>query len=57
MLGWLQKRTNTVYMVSFLLMLLSPILMYFAMQAGQSGWVYFLLAVFIFGNVLLLLAR
>jgi hypothetical protein len=57
MLGWLQKRTNTVYMVSFLLMLLSPIPMYFAMQSGQSAWVYFLLAAFILGNVLLLLVR
>jgi hypothetical protein len=57
MSGWLQKRTNTVYMVSFLLMLLSPVPMYFALQGGQSGWAYFLLALFILGNVLLLLVR
>ena len=57
MLGWLQKRTNTVYMVSFLLMILSPIPMYFAIRGGQAGWAYFLLAVFILGNVLLLLVR
>jgi hypothetical protein len=53
----LQKNTNTVYMVSFLLMLLSPVPMYFALQGGQSGWAYFLLALFILGNVLLLLVR
>jgi hypothetical protein len=57
MSGWLQKNTNTVYMVSFLLMLLSPVPMYFALQGGQSGWAYFLLALFILGNVLLLLVR
>jgi hypothetical protein len=57
MLKWLQKRNNSVYMISFLLMLLSPIPMFFAVQGGQSGWVYFLLAVFILGNVLLLLVR
>ena len=57
MLKWLQKRNNSVYMISFLLMLLSPIPMFFAVQGGQSGWVYFLLAIFIMGNVLLLLVR
>jgi hypothetical protein len=57
MLSWFQKRTNTVYMISFLMMLLSPIPMYFAIQGGQSGWAYVLLAVFILGNVLLLLVR
>ena len=57
MLGWMQKRTNKVHMVSFLLMLLSPVPMYFALQGGQPGWAYFLLALFILGNVLLLLVR
>ena len=57
MLRWLQKHNNTVYMVSFLMMILSPIPMYFAVQGGQSVWVCFLLAVFILGNIILLLVR
>ena len=57
MLSWFQKHNNTVYLVSFLLMVLSPIPMYFAMQGGQTVWAYFLLGVFILGNALLLLVR
>jgi hypothetical protein len=57
MLRWLQKHNNTLYLVSFLLMVISPIPMYFAMRAGQSIWGFILLAVFILGNILLLLVR
>lgn len=57
MMRWLQTRSNTVQLISFLLMILSPIPMYFAVQSGQSGWLYFFLGLFILGNVLVLLVR
>jgi hypothetical protein len=57
MFKWLQQRTNSVYMVSFLLMIVSPALMYLALKGGQPAWVYFPLAVFILANILLLLVR
>jgi hypothetical protein len=57
MLKWLQQRNNTVYMVSFLMMIVSPILMYCAVKGGQPAWIYFPLAVFILANILLLLVR
>jgi len=57
MFKWLQQRNNTVYMVSFLMMIVSPILMYFAVKGGQPAWIYFPLAVFILANILLLLVR
>lgn len=57
MMRWLQSRSNTVQLISFLLMILSPIPMYLAVQSGQSGWLYLLLALFILGNVLVLLVK
>jgi hypothetical protein len=57
MIRWLQQRSNKVQLIAFLLMLLSPIPMYFAVQGGPVGWLYFLLGLFILGNVLVLLVR
>lgn len=57
MLRWLQKHNNPVYMVSFLMMIASPILMYIAVRGGQLALVFFSIAVFILANVLLLLVR
>jgi hypothetical protein len=57
MLRWLQKHNTPVYMVSFLMMVVSPIWMYFAVRGGQSAWLYFSLAMFILANILLLLVR
>jgi hypothetical protein len=57
MMRWLQSRSNKVQLISFLLMILSPIPMFFAVRGGQSGWLYFLIGLFILGNVLVLLVR
>jgi hypothetical protein len=57
MLRWLQKRNQTIYLISFLLMLLSPIPMFFALQSGQTGLAGFLLALFVLGNIILLFVR
>ena len=57
MIRWLQARSNKVQLISFLLMLIPPVPMYFAVQNGQNGWVIFMMAMFILGNFLILLVR
>ena len=57
MLSWMQKNNKTVYLIAFLIMIISPILMYFAVRSGQLGWLYFPLSVFVLGNIILLFVR
>ncbi len=54
MKNWLQKHAFAVNLLAFLLMILPPLPMYFALQAGNVPWVYVLLALVILGNLLIL---
>lgn len=49
---WLQDRAYPLHVVAFLLMLISPLLMYLAAQQGATTWIYPPLALFILANLL-----
>ncbi len=57
MLKWWQQRSHAVYLVSFVIMMVSPVLMYIAVKGGQPAWMVVSLAGFILANLLLLLVR
>jgi len=57
MLKWWQQHSNTVYLISFVIMIVSPVLMYIAVKGGQPAWIVVSLAGFILANILLLLVR
>ena len=57
MIRWLQARSNKVQLISFLLMLIPPVPMYFAVQSGQYGLLILMMVLFTLGNILILLVR
>lgn len=57
LLNWLSKHKFEAYSISFLLMILPCIPLYFAAVAGSTPLIIFLLALVILGNVLAVLIR
>jgi len=49
---WLSSRSYALHLTAFLLMLVSPPLMFLAAQRGLTAWIYPPLALFIFANLL-----
>jgi len=54
---WLRAHKFEVHVAAFLLMILPPIPMYDAAQAGDNTTIVVLLAIVILGNVLVLLVK
>jgi hypothetical protein len=57
LIKWLRTHKFKVHLVAFLLMILSPIPMYYAAQAGESTTIAVLLGIVIIGNVLVILVK
>jgi hypothetical protein len=53
-INWLLAKKLRVYALVFILMALSSLLMYPAAQAGVQEWIWFLLGVFVFANLIVL---
>ena len=56
-LSCLHTHRYTAHLVAFLLMILSPLPMFYFAQHGAIGWVWVLLAIFILGNLVALFTR
>lgn len=57
MKDWIRKHEFAISTLAFLLMIAPPLPMYLAIQAGNEGLAYFLLALVILGNLLVLGVR
>ena len=57
LMNWLATHKFQVYLVSFLLMMLPPVGLYFAAQGQSVGWIWALLALVIAGNLLAVAIR
>jgi hypothetical protein len=57
LMQWLHKHNFWAYLLAFLLMILPPVGLYVAAQAGATGWIWALLAMIVLGNALVLLIR
>lgn len=53
---FIKQRRFQIHILAFLLMILPPVVMYFAAQQGASGAIWALLALVVLGNLLALLA-
>jgi uncharacterized membrane protein len=51
---WLNTHKFQVHALAFGLMMVTPVLMFFAAQGEAMGWIWFLLALFGVGNLLAL---
>ncbi len=54
---WLTKNKFEVHLVAFMLMVLTPIPLYYAAQSGATGLIWILLGFVICGNILALISR
>jgi hypothetical protein len=54
LLTWLRDHTLRSYAIALLMMALAPVGLFFAAQAGASGWILFLLGLVVLGNLLVL---
>jgi len=54
MKDWIRKHEFAISTLAFLLMIAPPLPMYLAIQAGNEGLAYALLALIILGNLLVL---
>ena len=50
-------KAKTFHPLAFLLMILPPILLFYAAQAGAVAWIWVLLSLVILGNVLALASK
>lgn len=57
MKDWIRKHEFAISTLAFLLMVVPPLPMYLAIRAGNEGLAYFLLALVILGNLLVLGVR
>lgn len=57
MKDWIRKHEFAISILAFLLMIAPPLPMYLAIQTGNEGLAYFLLALVILGNLLVLWVR
>lgn len=55
MIAWLRKRAFRVHLASFMLTVLASALLYFAAQAGSTLFIVLLIALIVFGNLLVML--
>ena len=53
---WLTKNKFEVHLVAFMLMVLTPIPLYYAAQSGATGLIWVLLGFVICGNILALIS-
>ena len=49
---WLNNNKFAIHLAAFILMILPPIALYFAAQQGATVWIWALIAVVCFGNLL-----
>jgi hypothetical protein len=54
---WLQASTYRIYSLVFLLMLISSLFLYPAARSGTANWIWPLLGIFIFANLVLLIIK
>lgn len=52
--NWLNTHKFQVHVLAFGLMMVTPVLMFFAAQGDAMGWIWFFLALFGVGNLLAL---
>lgn len=52
----LRQKTFAVHLVAFLLMVLPPVPMYYAAQAGATFWMAVFVGLVVLGNLLVLIA-
>jgi len=50
-------KAKTTHPLAFLLMILPPIPLYFAAQAGAAAWIWVFLGLFVLGNILALVSK
>lgn len=55
--NWLLQHTYEIHSLAFALMILSSAGLYFAARAGAMGWILILLAIFILGNISVLVLK
>lgn len=53
--NYLKEHKFSLHLTALLLMLIPPIPMYFAAQAGEVGLIWFLVAIVVLGNLLVIL--
>ena len=51
---WLRASIFRIYSLAFILMLISSIFLYPAAKSGAADWIWLLLGLFIFANLILL---
>jgi len=56
-LNWLSSHKFESNVISFLLMILPPVGLFYAAQAGSTGFIYALLALVVAGNLLAVATR
>lgn len=56
-LRWLREHKFEVHSLAFGLMIISAALLYAAAETDATGWIWFLLGLFITGNLLALAVR
>lgn len=56
-LNWLSAHKFAAYLTAFLLMILPPVPLYLAANAGVSAWMVFLITMIAAGNLLAVLVR
>jgi hypothetical protein len=54
LLTWLREHSLRGYTIALLVMALAPIGLFFAAQAGATGWIWVLLGLVVLGNLLVL---
>ncbi|MFN2265296.1 MAG: hypothetical protein ACK2UM_13620 [Anaerolineales bacterium] len=53
--NYLKENKFRLHLTALILMLVPPIPMYFAAQAGAAGLIWFLIAIVVLGNILVIL--
>lgn len=53
--NYLKENKFRLHLTALILMLVPPIPMYFAAQAGAAGLIWFLVAIVVLGNILVIL--
>ena len=57
LLDWLSAHKFRAHLSAFILMILTPVALYFAAQRDALGWIWGLLVVIILANILLIFVR
>jgi hypothetical protein len=51
-LDWLYRRKFQAYLLAFALMVLPPVPLYLAARQGADAWIWLLIGLVVFGNIL-----